>query len=214
MSAKSTFDSVVSELSSLVFGRSPKPNAKGGGGGHGSSGGGRGGGSSSGTKGGTSVGVKSSGSVQLPKGGPRGGSVLGHRYPGFHPRFHPSSDVHVEANGGNEGVVSSPEDDRRNLCPVMTDIGKALDGRTCTIVGEPAMKTYDSMISAYEKIRQAQDPREYDEAANSWVRHVRSLRETECDGARLFQKDGSQEILGFAMGLWADWMENPEEDPM
>jgi len=214
MSAKSTFDSVVSELSSLVFGRSPKPNAKGGGGGHGSSGGGRGGGSSSGTKVGASAGDKSSGSIQLPKGGPGGSGVRGYRYPGFQPRFHPSADVHVEANGGNDTIVSSPEDDRRNLCPVMTDIRKALNDPTCTIKGEPAMKTYDSMVGAYDDIRHARDPRGYDEAANRWVGHVRSLRETECDGARLFQKDGSQEILGTAMGLWADWMENPEVDPM
>ena len=214
MGARSTLGTVASDFSSLVFGRNPRPVAKGGGGGHGGGAGGRGGGSSSGTKGGASAGGKSSGSLQLPKGGPRGSGVRGYGYPGFQPRFHPSADVHVEANGGNDTIVSSPEDDRGNLCPVMTDIAKALDGRTCTIKGEPAMKTYDSMIGAYDDIRHARDPRGYDEAANSWVDHVRSLRETECDGARIFQKDGSQEILGTAMGLWADWMENPEADPM
>jgi alpha-ketoglutarate-dependent taurine dioxygenase len=40
----------------------------------------------------------------------------------------------------------------------MTDIGDVLQGGTCTIKGESAMNTYDSMISAYDQIRQAQDP--------------------------------------------------------
>jgi hypothetical protein len=170
--------SVATELSSRLERR------KGGGGGHGSSGssgssgGGRSGGSSSGTKAEGTGGGNSSGSLRLPAGGPRGGGSVTHPYPGSRITIPNGGPVNHAPGEGNQGVVSSPGDDRGNLCPVMTDIGKALIGGACTINGESAMKTYDSMISAYDRIRQAQDPRGYDEAANSWVGHVHSLRET------------------------------------
>jgi hypothetical protein len=176
-------------------------------------GGGKGGGSSSGTKGGGTGGGKSSGSLKLPKGGPRGGGAVTHPYPGSRITIPRGGPVNHAPGEGNQGVVSWFEDDRGNLCPVMTDIGDVLQDGTCTVKGKPAMNTYDSMISAYDQIRQAQDPRGYDEAANSWVGHIRSLRETECGGKKVFQKGEAQEILGTAMDLWADWMENPKYDP-